>query len=68
MFKNQVEHDPANLAEARELADRQDVIPIGLFYRNELAERYDKATVHGLGMPVSDKIPAIQETIDAFRV
>jgi len=68
LFKNRVEHDPENLAEARELADRQDVIPVGLFYRNPNAECYDKATAHGLGMPVADKIPAIQDTIDRFMV
>ena len=68
MFKNQVEHDPTDLTKARELADRQDVIPIGLFYRNRNAEVYSNATVQGLGMPAADKIPAIQDTIDGFMV
>ena len=34
LFPNRAAHDPRNLQEAREIAGREDVYPIGLFYRN----------------------------------
>jgi 2-oxoglutarate ferredoxin oxidoreductase subunit beta len=68
LFKNNVEHDPADLSEARDLADRQDVIPIGLFYHNENAERYDAASVHGMGMTDEEKLKGAQDTMDRFLV
>jgi hypothetical protein len=68
LFKNSVEHDPADLSEARDLADRQDVIPIGLFYYNKDAERYDAASVQGLGMTDEEKLKGAQATMDRFLV
>jgi 2-oxoglutarate ferredoxin oxidoreductase subunit beta len=68
LFKNRVEHDPADLKEGRELAEREDVIPIGLFYRNENAERYEVASYQGLGMSAPVKLKAVQETIDRFMI
>ena len=68
LFKNSVDHDPTNLSAARDLADRDDVIPIGLFYRNDDAERYDHASVQGLGMTAEEKLKGAQETLDRFLV
>ena len=45
MFKNRQEHDPSDLDGARRLADREDAVPVGLFYRNDSADRYDRNTV-----------------------
>jgi 2-oxoglutarate ferredoxin oxidoreductase subunit beta len=68
-FKNQIEHDPADLNKARELADQSEVVfPIGLFYRNPLAERYDNLTVHGMGMSPSEKTAAVEKALDQFTV
>lgn len=67
-FKNQVEHDPADLAEARALADTEDKVPIGLFYRNAAADRYDKYTQRGLGLRPSAKIEAIDKVLDRFQI
>jgi 2-oxoglutarate ferredoxin oxidoreductase subunit beta len=67
-FKNRTEHDPSNLAEARSLADRQDVYPIGLFYRNTGAFRYDEATSQGLAMTRVEKMTAIEKSLNRFAV
>ena len=67
-FPNRTEHDPSNLAEARSLADRQDVYPIGLFYRDTGAFRYDEATSRGLAMTRTEKLTAIEKSLDRFAV
>ena len=67
-FPNRAEHDPSDLAEARLLADRTDVYPIGLFYKNDHAPRYDEATSRGLGKTQPDKLAAIDRVLDRFAV
>lgn len=69
VFPNRVEHDPSDLATARELADeRSGMLPIGLFYRNRNAERYDQVTAEGLGVSRSEKVEAVKRALDRFLV
>ena len=68
LFPNQVEHDPTNLAEARALADRTDAYPIGLFYRNDHALRYDVDTAKGIHTPPAQKLAAIEEILERFVI
>jgi 2-oxoglutarate ferredoxin oxidoreductase subunit beta len=68
IFSNQIEHDPANLAEARQLADIEDSLVIGLFYRNPAAERYDTITATGLGMSPGEKLLAVDHELDHFTI
>jgi 2-oxoglutarate ferredoxin oxidoreductase subunit beta len=68
IFKNQLEHDPSDMDEARKLADREDRIPIGLFYQNEDAPCYDDITTVGMHLPVEDKIAGIEAEFDRFAV
>lgn len=68
IFKNQQEHDPADLDRARTLAGSTDAVPIGLFYRNEAADRYDLATVEGLATGRADKIAAIQSLLRSYQI
>jgi len=67
-FRNCLEHDPADLKAGRDLAARQDVVPIGLFYRNRAAGRYDQATAAGLGMSASVRLKNVQAQIDRFLI
>ncbi len=67
-FPNHVEHDPTNLNEARELADTEDAIPIGLFYRNNNADRYDEFSVEGLATPRAEKLKAVRGVLDGYRI
>jgi 2-oxoglutarate ferredoxin oxidoreductase subunit beta len=68
LFPNHVEHDPRDLAGGRNFAARDDVYPIGLFYRNEDASRYDETTSQGLGKSPAEKLAAIDKALDRFLV
>jgi len=68
LFKNQVDHAPSDLAGALALAGREDVIPIGLFYRNPDAQRYDFAMNEGLDMPLAERVSAAQAEVDRFLI
>jgi len=67
-FKHQEAHDPSDLGGARDWAAREDVVPIGLFYRNQESDRYDEFTHHGLGMSAADKVAAVQRDLDRFLI
>jgi 2-oxoglutarate ferredoxin oxidoreductase subunit beta len=41
VYKNQIEHDPADLNRAREISRFEEEIPVGILYRNENVECYD---------------------------
>jgi 2-oxoglutarate ferredoxin oxidoreductase subunit beta len=41
IYKNQVEHDPSDIHRAREIAERDDVVPVGVLYHNPNMERYE---------------------------
>lgn len=68
LFPNRVEHDPQDLAEARSLAGRTDVYPIGLFYRNPNAFRYDQLSARGIGRSPAEKLTAVNQALDRFLV
>jgi len=67
-FPNQIEHDPANIHEGRELAEQNDAVAIGLFYRNENADRYDEYTVQGIATTRAQKIEALREELQQYQV
>lgn len=68
VFKNQQPHDPSDIAEARALAERRDVLPLGLFYRNESADRYDLISIEGLATPRGDKLAAIHGELSSYAI
>ena len=68
VFPNQVEHDPSDLTAAREVAGRDDVMPVGLLYRNENLERYDLIAAQGLGTTREQRMAAVQAAVDRFLV
>ena len=41
LYRNQIEHDPINIDRAREIASQQDVIPVGILYRNPQVPCYE---------------------------
>ena len=65
-FKNRVEHDPRDLAAAREHVVRDGEVPIGLLYRNLDACRYDDTTIRGLETTSADRLRGAQAAIDRF--
>ncbi|MEZ5395919.1 MAG: thiamine pyrophosphate-dependent enzyme [Bryobacterales bacterium] len=68
LYSNQVEHDPSDMAHARELADRTEAFTIGLFYQNTERPRYDDVTSVGVGMSLQDKLAGLQKTLDRFDI
>jgi 2-oxoglutarate ferredoxin oxidoreductase subunit beta len=68
LFPNRAAHDPGNLAIAREVAAREDAYPVGLFYRDENASRYDLATSQGLGKTQAEKLAGVEKTLARFAV
>ena len=67
-FPTRQTHDPRNLEEARTIAAREDVYPVGLFYRNENAARYDRFTSQGLATTQEEKLKAIDAAFERFAL
>ena len=67
-FPNKFDHNPSDLAEARFLAERTDLYPIGLFYRNVNASRYDEVTSQGIAKPRAEKLAAVEHAIEKFAI
>jgi len=67
-FVNQREHDPSDMSEAREIADSQDATPIGLFYRNAAADRYDAFTSEGIATSRDAKLAALEKQLDRYQI
>lgn len=67
-FPNRQTHDPHDLDAARAIATRDDVYPIGLFYRKEDAPCYEAFTNQGLAMTQAEKLAAIDAAIQRFAI
>lgn len=67
MFDNKRPHDPADLDEARVLAEDMDQIRLGLFFRDESRARYEE-TRHLPHHTAADKIRLLQEEFDRYAV
>jgi 2-oxoglutarate/2-oxoacid ferredoxin oxidoreductase subunit beta len=68
LFPNQLQHDPSDLKQARDVAQESIPIPIGLLYRNENAQRYDEVSARGIGTSAAQRLSAVQREIDRFLV
>jgi 2-oxoglutarate ferredoxin oxidoreductase subunit beta len=68
LYSNQVEHDPTDMAHARELAERTDGFVIGLFYQDAQRPRYDEMTALGADMSVPAKLAGLERALDRFTL
>ncbi|MFQ5653853.1 MAG: thiamine pyrophosphate-dependent enzyme [Planctomycetota bacterium] len=68
IYDNRVEHDPRDMNEARALAEREDRIPIGLFYCNPDRPRYETFSSQGIGVTNSDRLAALTRELDRFTI
>ena len=48
VYKNQLEHDPLDMNRAREIAAREDVVPVGILYQNRKIPRYEETRQSGV--------------------
>lgn len=68
-FRHVMEHDPSDIVKAREVAELvKTTTPIGLFYQNKNASRYDEYGAHNLGISVEDRIDAINSHMDKYAI
>jgi len=68
-FRHIVEHDPSDIIKAREKAEIvKETTPIGLFYQNENATRYDQYGAHNLGISTDDRLSAINTLMDRYAI
>ncbi len=68
MYSHHREHAPADLDTARRLANPAERLPIGLFYRDPEAPRYDPIAAEGLGMSAAEKLAALDRELDRFAI
>ena len=68
MYKNQLAHDPSDLAAARAVAPIGDSLPIGLLYCNPDAPRYDELSREGVGTGVTAKLKALERELDRYAL
>jgi len=68
-FRHVLRHDPSDIVKAREVAALVNkTTPIGLFYQNKQASRYDEYGAHNLGISVEDRMSAINKLMDKYAV
>jgi 2-oxoglutarate ferredoxin oxidoreductase subunit beta len=68
MYANQMNHDPGDLKEALAIANREDVLPIGLFYHDPTKPCYEQISTRGLDMTVDEKLVALNTELDRFAI
>jgi 2-oxoglutarate ferredoxin oxidoreductase subunit beta len=68
LFPNRTEHDPSDLSRARDLAQDQSRLPVGLLYRNPQAACYEDLSCRGADMTPSQKLAGINAALDHFAV
>ncbi|NQV52020.1 MAG: 2-oxoglutarate oxidoreductase [Flavobacteriales bacterium] len=67
-FKQVIQHDPSDILKAREYAELEDSLPLGLFYQNTEAERYDEYGAHNLHMPVKERLSELNGLLDRYAI
>lgn len=68
VYKNTQEHDPTDLAKARELAGREGELAIGLLYCDPSKPCYDEFTNRGMEMSAEQRLESLNREIDRFAV
>ncbi|KAA3620146.1 MAG: 2-oxoglutarate oxidoreductase [Calditrichaeota bacterium] len=67
-YKEQEIHDPSNIDRARELADIDDVLPVGILYRNENIEVYDETRRRQRFVTHKMRKDALETQFDKFLI
>ncbi|MHC4150428.1 MAG: thiamine pyrophosphate-dependent enzyme [Planctomycetota bacterium] len=67
-YKNQEEHDPSDLNRAREIAQMDDVVPVGILYRNEDIECYDTLRKARRVFTAELRKEALEQEFDKFAI
>ncbi len=68
-FNKVIQHDPSDIDKAREHVELADgSLPIGLFYQNREAVRYDDYGAHNLNMPVKQRLEGLNGLLDKYAI
>ncbi len=68
IYKNHEEHDPLDIHRARELASLEEVVPVGIFFRDETVPRYEDLKKPKRG-PCSEQIEnTLDKAFDKFGI
>jgi len=68
IHKTHLEHDPSDINSARALAQRDDIVPIGLLFQDATVPMYGEFSTVGMGMSVEDKLAGMEHELDRFAI
>jgi 2-oxoglutarate ferredoxin oxidoreductase subunit beta len=68
MYKNRFEHDPRDLDGGRQIASRDDVLPIGLLFCDPDRPIYEEYSTQGMDMTAEEKVTALNKELDRFAI
>ncbi len=68
IYKNRLTHDPSDINKAREIAGRDDVLAIGLLFRDPSRPRYEDSTSVGTDVTIEEKLAALEKELDRFAI
>ena len=68
IYRQQQEHDPANIHRAREIASSEDPIPVGILYRNPAVPCYEDLRRAGMLRTTDTIRTALEGEFDKFTV
>jgi len=68
IYKNHETHDPSNIHRAREIAEREDVVPIGVLYRDENVPTYDELKRPARTPDIEQRRDLLETTFDRFGI
>ncbi|MHC4826856.1 MAG: thiamine pyrophosphate-dependent enzyme, partial [Planctomycetota bacterium] len=68
IYKNRLEHDPTDIDAARNVASRDDVLPIGLLFHDPDRPIYEDYSTQGMAMTAEQKVEALNGELDRFSI
>lgn len=68
IYKNHEEHDPLNLNRAREIAERDDVVPVGILYKNGDVPRYEDIRRRKKATSPEETQAVLEKAFDRFGI
>jgi 2-oxoglutarate ferredoxin oxidoreductase subunit beta len=68
IYKVQEVHDPSNLNRAREIAEWDDRVPVGILYRNENIPRYDELKRPARMPSIEQRQSVLEKAFDRFGI
>lgn len=68
IYKNQKEHDPSDIHKAREIAEQNEKIPVGILFRDENVPRYCELRHPKSHITTEDRKLALEKEFDKFAI